>query len=88
MVSERLQGEEQFHFKYYLYASFPGQNGFENCTTKLKFVMVRAISKSYTLDFSCKSPARPRIITHSNAASFSIKTILCEHTNILFSNNY
>ena len=40
---------------------------------KLEFVMVRAISKSYTLDCSSKSLARPRIVTPSNAASFSIK---------------
>ena len=32
--------------------------------------------------------ARSRIVTQSNAASFSIKTILCENTNILFSKNY
>ena len=34
------------------------------------------------------APARSRIVTHSNAASFSIKTILCENTNILFGKNY
>ena len=32
--------------------------------------------------------ARSRIATHSNAASFSIGTILCENTNILLSKNY
>ena len=32
--------------------------------------------------------ARYRIVTHSNAASFSIKNILCENTNICFSKNY
>ena len=28
------------------------------------------------------------IVAQSNAASFLIKTVLCENTNILFSNNY
>ena len=55
---------------------------------KLEFVMVRAISKSYTLGCSCKFLCGSRIVTHSNVASFSIKTILCEDTNILCSNNY
>ena len=31
--------------------------------------------------------ARSRIVTHTNAAWFSIKTILFETNNILFSNN-
>ena len=38
--------------------------------------------------FAIAGNARSCIITHSKAASFSIKTILCENTNILFSNNY
>ena len=50
---------------------------------KLNFVMAKTKSKSYTAN----DLARSRIVTHSNAASFSIKTILCE-TNILFSKNY
>ena len=32
--------------------------------------------------------ARSPIVTHSSAASFSIKTILCEIKNILLSKNY
>ena len=36
--------------------SFPCQNVFEKCTTKTDFVMVKAISKSYTLNCSCKCP--------------------------------
>ena len=32
--------------------------------------------------------ARSRIVTHSNAASFLIRTILFENTNIPFSKNY
>ena len=54
-------------------------------TQKLEFVMVRAISKSYILDCSCEFFCA---FPHGNAASFSIKTILCENTKILFSNNY
>ena len=49
---------------------------------KLNFIMAKDISKSYTLDCSCS------IVTHSSAASFSIKTILRENTNILFGKNY
>ena len=48
---------------------------------KLNFAMVKAISKAYTVHCSWKSPC---IVTHSNAASFSIKIILCENVNILF----
>ena len=55
---------------------------------KLNFVMVKAKTKSYTLDCSCKFPCTFPIVTHSKAASFSIKFILCENTNILFSSNY
>ena len=32
--------------------------------------------------------ARSRIVTHRKAASFLIKTILCENTSICFSKNY
>ena len=47
--------------------------------------MVKAISK---ITIAAIPLARYSIVTHSNAASFSIKTIMCENTNILFSNNY
>ena len=84
MASERLQGEEQFHSKNYL-LEMPRSHAkmrLKSAPQKLNFLMAKAISKSCTLD------ARSHIITHSKAASFSIKTILCENTNILFSNNY
>ena len=48
---------------------------------KLDFVIVKAISKSYTLDCSC-------IVTHINAASFSIKNHFMWKYQHCFSNNY
>ena len=42
---------------------------------KLNFLMANAL-------------ARSRIVTHNNAASFLIKNILCENSNIIFSKNY
>ena len=35
---------------------------------KVKFVMAKAISKSYTLDLEANAFARSRIVTHSNTA--------------------
>ena len=78
--SERLQGEQQFHTNNYLLEM--SRFHAKSAPQKLNFLMAKAISKSCTLD------ARSHIITHSKAASFSIKTILCENTNILFSKNY
>ena len=79
-VSERLQGEEQFHSKYYVWKCLiPCQNLFEKFTTKTELF-------NWKLDID--DLARSRIGTHSNAASFLIETILCESTNILFSKNY
>ena len=42
--------------------------------------MAKAISKTYILDVdvAANALARSRIVTHSNTASFFIKTILCE----------
>ena len=54
MANERLQGEEQYHSKNFGNVSFPWENGLENCTTKLSFVMPKDESKLYTLDCSCK----------------------------------
>ena len=54
MANERLQGEEQFHSKIYL-LDMHCSNAFEKSTTK-NFVIAKAISKSYTLDCSCKYP--------------------------------
>ena len=45
---------------------------------KLNFLMAKAMSKRCTLDCNCKYP---------KATLFSIKAILCENTNIVFSNN-
>ena len=58
MASERLQGEEQFHFKNYL-LEMPHSHVkklLESAPQKLNFVMAKAISKRYTLDCSCKCP--------------------------------
>ena len=57
MANERLQGEEQFHSKNYL-LDMPRSHAkmhFKSAPQKLNFVMTKAISKSYTLDCSCKS---------------------------------
>ena len=90
MAIERLQGEKQVHSKNYLLEMprFHAKMGLKSAPQKLNFLMAKAISKRCTLDCSCKALAHSRIVTHSNAASFSIKTILCENTNILFSKDY
>ena len=54
----------------------------------LNFVIAKAISKIYTLDLTVNVLARFHIVTQSNTVSFSIKIILCETNNILFSQNY
>ena len=58
MINERLQGEEQFHFKNYLLEMlcFHAKMRLKSAPQKLNFVMAKAISKSYTLDCSCKCP--------------------------------
>ena len=55
---------------------------------KRKFVMAKAISKSYTLDLEANAFARSRIVTHSNTASFSLKTTFYKTNNIYFRKNY
>ena len=58
MATERLQGEQQFHFKNYL-LGIPCSHAkmrLKSAPQKLDFVMVKAISKSYKLDCSCKFP--------------------------------
>ena len=58
MANERLEGEEQFHSKNYL-LEMPRSHAkmyLKSAPQKLNFVMVKAISKSYTLDCSCKCP--------------------------------
>ena len=71
-------------------ASFPCQNAFEKCTTKTElFNSKRYIKNFYTcLELYVDALVRSLTVTHSNAVSFSIKTILYENTNILFSKNY
>ena len=58
MASERLQGEEQFHSKNYLLEMprFHAKMRFNSAPQKLIFLMAKSISKSYTLDCSCKYP--------------------------------
>ena len=56
MANERLQGEQQFHSNNYLlemphsHAKMP----LKSAPQTLNFVMAKAISRSYTLDCSCK----------------------------------
>ena len=58
-------------------ASFQHQNAFEKCATKTGLCN----GKSYTLDCYC-------IVTHINAASFSIKNHFMWKYQHCFSNNY
>ena len=65
MVSERLQGEEQ-SLKV-LSLEIPHSHtkmNVKSAPQKLEFAMVRAVSKSHTLDCSCKFPCA---FTHSYA---------------------
>ena len=57
-ASERLQGEEQFHPKNYLLEMpcFHAKIHLKSAPQKLDFLMTEAISKSCTLDWSCKCP--------------------------------
>ena len=58
IVNERLQGEEQFHFKNYL-LEMPHSHAkmrLKNAPERLNFVMAETISKSYALNCSCKCP--------------------------------
>ena len=58
MASERLQGEEQFHFKSYLLemSRFHAKMHLKSATQKLKFLTEKALSKICILDCSCKCP--------------------------------
>ena len=59
IANRRLQGEEQFHSKNYL-SEMPRSHAkirLKSAPQKLNFVMTKAISKSYTLDCSCKCPS-------------------------------
>ena len=58
MANERSQGEEQSHCKNYFF-EMPRSHakmGLKSLSQKMNFAMVKAISKSYTLDCSCKCP--------------------------------
>ena len=58
MANERLQEEEQFHFKKQL-LEIPRSHAkmhLKSASHKLNFVITKAISKSYTLDCSWKCP--------------------------------
>ena len=89
MLSERLQGEGQFHTKNYLLeiSRFHAKMRLKGAPQKLNILMAKAISKSYT-NVAANVLARFRIVTRSKANSFLIKTLLCENTNIHFSKNY
>ena len=59
MASERLQGEEQFHSRNYLLemSRFHAKMRLKSASQKLNFLMEKTISKSCTLDCSCKCPS-------------------------------
>ena len=89
MVSKRLQGEEQFHTTNYLLemSCFHAKMCLKSEPQKLT-LMAKAISKSCKLDWAANALARSHLVMQSKAASFSIKTMLCQNTNILLSMNY
>ena len=90
IANERLQGQKKFHSKNYLLEMLPShaKMRLKIAPQKLNFVIAKAISKSYPLDCSCKCGCTFPHSYHSNTASFSIRTTLCETKNILFSKNY
>ena len=58
MTNERLQGKKQFYSKNFL-LEMPRSHSkmrLKSAPQKLNFVMTKALSKSYTLDCSCKYP--------------------------------
>ena len=68
MASAKLQGKEQLHTKNYLLemTRFYAKVCLKSAPQKLNFLMAKAISKSCTLDYSCKCPCT---FSHSKAAS-------------------
>ena len=58
IANERLLGEKQFHFKNCLFkmARSHAKMPLNSAPQKMNFVMAKAISKSFTLDSSCKWP--------------------------------
>ena len=90
MASKRLKAEVQFHSTNLL-LEMPCSHAkmrLKSAPQKLNFLMAKAISKLIHKIKAANALARSHIVTHSNAVSFSIKTILCENTNISFSKNY
>ena len=85
MTSERLQGEEHFLLKSCLLEMpcFYAKMRLKSAPQKLNVLMAQKVVDYIVV---ANILARSGIITHSN--SFSIKTILCENINILFSKNY
>ena len=66
MANERLKGEGQYHSKNYIlemYCSHAKMH-LKSAPQKLKFVVAKAISKSYKVDCSCKYPGT---FPHCNA---------------------
>ena len=58
MARERLQGGEQFHSNIYLLemSPFHTKMRLKSAPQKLNFLMEKAVSKSCTIDCSCKHP--------------------------------
>ena len=58
MTNEKLQGKEQFNSKFYLLDMHcsHAKMRFISAPQILNFVITKAVSKSYTLDCSCKHP--------------------------------
>ena len=66
MANERLHGQQQFHSKNYLLemSCSHAKIHLKSAPQKLNFAMTKAISESYTLDYSCKCSST---FPHSNA---------------------
>ena len=85
--NESRHGEEHFHMKNYLLEIPPsrGKMALKTLPQKHKFLMTKAIWKSYTLNCSYKCPCT---FLHSYTASFLRKVILCKTNNIFCSQEY
>ena len=90
MTNDRLQGEVEFHSKNYLLdmPPFYVKIHLKSVPQKLNFVMANPYQKVTHLIVAANTLARSRIVTHSNAALLSMKTIFCETNNSLISKNY
>ena len=83
MESERLQREEQSHSKNQLLEMLcsHAKIRLKSAPQKLNFLVRKLYQKVIHQIVAANVLARFRIVTHSNAVSISIKTILCENTN-------